>query len=113
MIFSPDLIKSILLEDHLSEDDIEQLGEFLCGFDELVDGIVGELQAIADIDRRLRIINDKEQTLMEEHNKAIDDIRTSRCDVMSECRHHSTTHFPDASGGNASTTTCNTCGKEV
>ncbi len=106
MVFSNDLIKSIL-EDHLFDEDIFQDDKFQCGFDELVEGVTVELNAIADTERRLRDITVEERMLTEEHEKACDELQTSRNEIISQCRHLSTTCQTDKS------TTCDTCGKEV
>lgn len=112
MIFSNDLIKSIL-EDHLFDADIYQGEKFQCGFDELVEGIANELSAIAGTKRRLHDLRGEERMLTEEHEKAMGELQVSRSEIKANCQHHSTTYYPDASGGNDSSTTCDICGKAV
>lgn len=107
MIFSNDMIKSIL-EDHLFANDIYQNNKFQCGFDELVEGITIELNMIADTEHLLCQIEQERQMLQEAHQKAMHKIKVSRAEVISQCRHHSTT-MTVASDGNDSSTTCDTC----
>ena len=106
MVFNNKLIGSIL-ENHLSNDEIYQNGEFQCEFIALVEGITIELNVVADTERRLRRIKDEEQMLLEEHTKAFDELREEREEVIEQCRHHSTTYQTGIYN------TCDTCGAEV
>ena len=111
MVFSNDLIKNIL-EDHLWDKEIYQDGKFQCGFDELVEGITVELNAIADTERRLRDIKDEEQMLQEKHMKACADLQMAENEITAQCRHRSTTHHRNESD-NCMWTTCDICRKEL
>ena len=106
MIFNNDLIKSIL-EEYLWNKDIHQDGKFQCGFDELVEGVTIELNAIADTERLLKRIHDEETMFNEEHRKSMKELEEERVEVIDQCKHHSTT------AQTSSLNTCDICGAEV
>ena len=91
--------------------DIHQNGKLQCGFNELVDDITDELNAMADTETQLTRIFDEESLYKEEHRKSMQELEEERDAVIEQCKHHSTT--PRADGRADEPTTCDTCGAEV
>lgn len=109
MIFRNEMIKSIL-EEHLWDKDIQQDGKFQCGFEELVEGVTEELNAMQDTERELCKIREEETMYNEEHRKNMQELEEGRDKAIEFCKHHSTTYLENQPGGS---TTCDTCGAEV
>jgi hypothetical protein len=106
------MIKSIL-EEHLWPKDIFQDKKFQCGFDELVEGVTIELNAMQDTERLLYKRREEDEMYNEEHRLSMQELEKERDKAIEFCKHHSTTYDSGGAEINNPTNTCNTCGKEV
>jgi hypothetical protein len=112
MIFNEKMIQSIL-EGYLWDKDIQQDGNLQCGFQELVEGVTIELNAMQNTERLLHKIREEETMYNEEHRLSIQKLEEDRDAVIKKCKHHSTTYDPGGSCANKPTNICDTCGVEV
>jgi hypothetical protein len=97
----------MLANKKLYQDDIPQ-----CVPEELAEHIVLELNRMMDVKQCLKDLVKARLEADDIHQKAIDNIESSKQDIRRLCSHHSTTYHPDdPSRSNDSFTKCDICGK--
>jgi hypothetical protein len=71
------------------------------------------MEQVRTIKAQVRSIDKDEETEKDRHKRALSDISAMRKKVRDECSHWETTYYPDPSGNNDSSTSCDICGREL
>jgi hypothetical protein len=81
----------------------EELGQF----------IADKVQQCDDIRNRILQNKKKQQQEDDRHSATEQALKVELMRIQKECPHYLTTYYPDASGGNDSSTCCDVCGGEI
>lgn len=71
------------------------------------------LSLITEIQQKKWSIQKRSQEADDRHDKELADLRKEEIKNQQRCSHYLTKYYPDASGGNDSSTECLICGKEL
>ncbi len=82
-------------------------GDNLAGF------LHDELEAAGEIRQLMSKAREDEHTEKTRHNLAMKEIGLDLRRIREACKHWQTTYYPDPSGNNDSSTTCDICGKDL
>lgn len=77
------------------------------------DKIARGIDDVQSIQRRVQIIRQEKNKLIEQCEVACRDLDKRLNEVQATCPHHCRTYYPDPAGGSDSHTSCDHCDKEI
>lgn len=96
----------------LNKDTLKMLSQIYKG-DDLV-GFLRDVDNEAEATKaKIRQLDQETEEEKQRHKEAMRAIGQKYADVSASCNHYQTTYYPDPSGNNDSSITCDICGKEV